>query len=265
MLVELKLFLLILYYVKMNKDKNICKGDNIMSLFDAIYKRKASRQFLDKPLEEKELNEMLETLKGFELLYSESPLEFRMVSHTKGLFNVDAPHYLIISGQGREYEQLNAGYVGERFVLWLHTKGIGSVWQGASKDAGEGRSKYDLIVIAFGKSEIPIERKLEEFKRKDINEITNIPDDECLKAVHVAPSGINIQPWYFEKVDNKIVVYEQKLKPPLSFLYKTTAVDMGIALCHYALACEHYNKLFSFKPVNGKSNKRGFKLFGELT
>lgn len=235
-----------------------------MDLFDAIYSRKATRNFTDEPFNNEELNEMLNTLKDFPLLYTGSPLEFRIVSHTKGLFNVRAPHYLVISGQGKKYEQLNAGYVGQRFVLWLHTKDIGSVWLGVSKDASKDRSKNDIIVIAFGKSLESIERLLEEFKRKDIDDITNISDDDCIRAVHLAPSGINLQPWYFEQDGDKITVYEQRLKPPLSFLYKTTEVDMGIALCHYALACEYYERYFSFKHLSGKSNKRGYKLFGEL-
>ncbi len=40
---------------------------------------------------------------------------------------------------------------------------------------------------------------------------------------------------------------------------------MGIALCHYALACEHYGRPFIFQRKNGVSDKKGYKLFGELT
>lgn len=236
-----------------------------MNLFDAISKRKSTRQYLDIPLEDKFLDEILETIKGYELLDKDSPLEFRIVSHTKGLFKIDAPHYLIISGKGKKNAQANAGFVGQRFVLWLHTKGIGSVWQGKAKDTGEKRSKNDLITIAFGNPKDSIEREISKFRRKDIDMITNISEDDCMKAVQLAPSGINLQPWYFEKRDEKIIVYEQKLKPHLALLYKTTAVDMGIALLHYKLASEEFNKPFSFEFISGKTDKKGYKLFGEIS
>lgn len=236
-----------------------------MNLYDAITTRKSTRKFTIKSLSDKELDEMIITLKKFDLLYSDIKLDYRIVSDTKGMFNVLAPHYLIISGQGKKYEKENAGFVGEKFVLWLHTKGIGSVWQGKSKDKGKGYSKNDIIVIAFGRAEVPIERELSQFKRKIIETITNTPDDDLMKAVHLAPSGMNLQPWYFEKRDNKIIVYKQKLKFPLSWLYKITAIDMGIALCHYAIASAHYKRAFTFKRESGKSNKKGFRLFGEIT
>ncbi|MDY0100847.1 MAG: nitroreductase family protein [Bacilli bacterium] len=236
-----------------------------MNLFNAITKRKSTRKFSDNPLSEKELDEMITTLKSFELLYTDIKLDYRIISNTKGIFNVRAPHYLIISGQGKKYEKENAGFIGEKFVLWLHTKGIGSVWQGKTKEKGKSHSKNDIIAIAFGKTEASIERKLSEFKRKKIETITNAPEDDLMKAVHLAPSGINFQPWFFEKRNNKIVVYEQKLKFPISFFYKITTIDIGIALCHYAVASEHYKKPFTFKRVSGKSNKKGFRLFGEIT
>lgn len=236
-----------------------------MNLYNAISKRKATRQYLDTPLDSKVLDGMIEKLKSFELLYLDSPLEFRVVNHTKGFFNVEAPHYLIISGKGSIHEKENAGFVGQRFVLWLHTIGIGSVWLGASKDKGKARSKNDIIVIAFGNAKVSIERELSEFKRKKIETITNIPEDDCIKAVHLAPSGMNQQPWYFEKRENKVIVYEQKLKAPLNLVYKSTLVDIGIALCHYKIVCEQLKKPFVFQFLSAKTDKKGFKLIGEIS
>ncbi len=238
-----------------------------MDLYNGITKRKASRDFTSEALDNKELDEMIKMLEGFELLHQGSSLKFRIVTKTKGMFNITAPHYLIISGKGKSKRLLNAnaGFVGQRFVLWLHTKDIGSVWLGKSKEKGEGYSKNDIVVIAFGKTKGSIKRKLSEFKRKDIEEITNTPEDEQIKMVHLAPSGINLQPWYFCNKDDKIIVYEQKMKFPLSFFYQITAIDMGIALCHYKIVCEYYNKPFLFRFIKGKSDKKGYRLFGKIT
>ncbi len=178
------------------------------------------------------------------------------------MFHVKAPHYLIISGQGKEGEQENAGFIGEQFGLWLNARELGSVFLGASKDASEGRKPSDMIVIAFGKPEGSPHREASEFKRKRISEITNAPGDACIKAVHLAPSGMNIQPWYFEKKNNRLLIYRQRLKPPMSLVYKLTKVDMGIALCHYALACRHFGKAFHFYAGGSAEVKKGYALFG---
>lgn len=236
-----------------------------MNLYEAITERKSTRTFIQEPLADEVLEKLLASLQSFPLLDENVILRFRFVRETKGLFNVIAPHYLIITGYGKKDEQVNAGFIGEQFVLYLHTQNIGAVWQGKSKEKGKGHSKHDIIVIAFGKTKAPLTRELTDFKRKEINEMTNYPDDECLKSVQLAPSGLNLQPWFFEKKKNKLIVYEQTLKPPLSLLYKTTAVDLGIALSHYAIACSYFKKPFSFKQLTGKSNKKGYKIFGEIT
>lgn len=76
---------------------------------------------------------------------------------------------------------------------------------------------------------------------------------------------MNIQPWYLEESGDRVLLYKQSLKPPLSLVYKKTEVDMGIALCHYALACRHFDKPFVFHRKEEETNKKGYRLFGELS
>lgn len=236
-----------------------------MNLFYEINKRKSCRKYKTTPLSDERLQEIESVIQSFSSLYSDRKLDFRFVRKTKGMFHVEAPHYLIISGQRKDGEQENAGFIYEQLVLWFSLNGIGCVWLGKSKDIKQGNKEKDIITIAFGEADEPIYRKESEFRRKSIELITNIPDDKCIHSILLAPSGMNLQPWYFEKKDNKIIVYEQILKPPLSFTYKLTNIDMGIALCHYALACEHYGKPFIFQRKEGESDKKGYKIFGELS
>ena len=236
-----------------------------MNLFYEINKRKSCRKYKTTPLSDERLQEIESVIQSFSSLYSDRKLDFRFVRKTKGMFHVEAPHYLIISGQRKDGEQENAGFIYEQLVLWFSLNGIGCVWLGKSKDIKQGNKEKDIITIAFGEADEPIYRKESEFRRKSIELITNIPDDKCIQSILLAPSGMNLQPWYFEKKDNKIIVYEQILKPPLSFTYKLTNIDMGIALCHYALACEHYGKPFIFQRKEGESDKKGYKIFGELS
>lgn len=233
-----------------------------MDLFDSIRRRKASRNYLADPLSEKQLEEIKTALNTFKPLYPDAPLNVRFAYETKGIFHVKAPHYLIISGQGKKGEEENAGFIGQQLMLWLDSHGLGGVWLGASRDATKERSHLDIIVLAFGKPQGSPHRTLSEFKRKPISAITNAPNDECIKAVHLAPSGLNLQPWYLEKTRDKLLFYRQLLKPPMSLAYKLTRVDMGIALCHYAVACGHFGKPFRFHAGGHAEAKRGYQYHG---
>ncbi len=233
-----------------------------MDLYPSISRRKACRKYVDQPLSEKQLEDIMGLFNSFEPLLPDVKLSYRLVSEAKGLFHVKAPHYLVISGEGKEGEDENAGFIGQQFMLWLDSQGLGGVWLGASKDATKGHSRSDIIVLAFGKPEGSARRTIDEFKRKDISEITNAPEDECIKAAHLAPSGMNLQPWYLEKTDDKVLFYRQVLKPPMSLAYKLTKVDMGILLCHYAVACKHYGRPFNFHAKENAKAKKGYKYYG---
>ena len=255
----------------MEADKSKLKADgsiiedgegNKMDLYDSISRRKACRNYLAEPLSEKQLEEIKTALNTFRPLLPDTPLNYRLASETKGLFHVKAPHYLIISGQGIKGEEENAGFIGQQLMLWLDSHELGGVWLGGSRDATKDRSSSDIIVLAFGKTEGSPHRTISEFKRKHISDITNSPNDECIKAVHLAPSGMNIQPWYLEKIGGKLLIYRQLLKPPMSLVYKLTRVDMGIALCHYAVACEHFGKPFHFHPGGNTEAKKGYQYLG---
>lgn len=197
------------------------------------------------PLPESILTEMEAAIAGFDRLYPDVCLEHRLIEKVKGKYLVDAPHYLMISGNGGAREEESAGFLYEQLILWLDAKGIGSVWLGGAIDAQKASRENDILAIGFGYSDKSIHRSVSEFKRKEITEITNTPDSFCIEAVHVAPSGMNSQAWYFEQEEKRVLVYESKLKPPLSLLYKHVHVDLGIALCHYALACKKCGQPFA--------------------
>jgi hypothetical protein len=239
------------------------EGDT-MDLFEAIKRRKSCRSYTGQPLDRERLEEIRGAIGGFEPLDPHVALEYRFATETKGLFKVEAPHYLIVSGQGKDGEPENAGFLYEQLILWLDARDIGSVWLGKAKDVEQNPKGKDIITIAFGQPKEAAHRGESEFKRKPIGEITNAPEDPCIQAVHLAPSGMNLQPWYWEKTDGKVLLYEQILRPPVSLAYNKTAVDMGIALCHYALACKHFDKPFAFQRRKDEGEKKGYRLFGEL-
>lgn len=235
-----------------------------MDLFESIFRRKSCRSYTKEPADKQLLEEISKAIEGFEPLYPDVKLSHRFVSQTKGLYNIQAPNYLVVSGTGDEREKESTGFLFEQLVLWFDAHDIGCVWLGEAKDALDS-GKNDIITIAFGMSDESVHREEAAFKRNDIEEITNAPQDDCIRAAHLAPSGMNTQPWYFEKQDDKILVFKKKLKPPVSLVYKKTDIDMGIALCHYAVACRHFNKPFDFQRKKMESAKKGYEFFGEIS
>lgn len=235
-----------------------------MDLYHSIGRRKSCRNYKQEPLAPSQLAEMKQALDSFEPLYPDAPIEYRLTSETKGMFQVKAPHYLVFSGRGEEGEQENAGFIGQQLMLWLDAHDLGGVWLGASKDATAQRTREDIIILAFGEPEGSPHRAVSEFRRKPISDITNAEEDECIKAVHLAPSGMNIQPWYLKKREDTVGLYRQILKPPMSLAYKLTRIDMGIALCHYAVACDHFGKPFRFRAGGKAEERKGYEFMGEV-
>lgn len=235
-----------------------------MDLFDYIYKRKSCRKYILEHLSSDVLKEIESKLENFELLFKDVPISYRFVSETKGMFHVLAPHYLVFSGVGKDGEQENVGFIGQQLMLWLNSQNIGGVWLGASRDISSDHSSSDIVIIAFGRSDESIFRDTSEFRRKDIAEISNIADNAFIQAAHLAPSGLNLQPWYFNKVDDKLLIYQEIIKPPKSLLYKLTKVDIGIVLAHLYITSKHLKKDFKFYTTDLNKDMKGYKYFGYI-
>ena len=232
------------------------------ALYESIFTRNACRRYEEAPLSSSFFDEMAAAIRSFGRLYKEDTLSYRIVTETKGLFHVKAPHYLIVSGEGNEGEEEAAGFLFQQLGLWLTSNGLGCVWLGATKD-GESRARSgDIITIAFGRPSDDPHRSRPRFKRKDPSVVTNDPSDSWIQAALLAPSGLNCQPWYFEKEEDQVLVYRQKLKAPLGLVYTLTPIDIGIALAHYMVACKNEGKSFTFLKSNDLPKKRGYYPFG---
>ena len=136
----------------------------------------------------------------------------------------------------------------QQMDLFLSARGIGSCWQGIPKPTKELLKSSNLefvIFIAFRQPSEQLHRTdVSEFKRKSLQEITNIKDaDVLLEAVRLAPSATNSQPWFFTG-DNKFMhVYSVKLGFIKSLIVKKyIPIDVGIAIYHLHVAAEHFGK-----------------------
>ena len=146
----------------------------------------------------------------------------------------------------------------------MYSIGLATRWLGGVK--GKEADPNHIIGIAFGTPAEPCTRKPDEFQRKPASEIAKGTDPR-LEAARLAPSGMNGQPWYFIVKDKSIhVYYKENLGGLIGKLYHLTDLDVGIALCHMAVASEHEGIAFKFNTGgnNTPTPPKGFTYIGTV-
>lgn len=131
--------------------------------------------------------------------------------------------------------RVNAGILGEAFVLEATAQGLGTCWVSGTYRRKQLRipmqeNETVLAVIAVGMPEKPL--KAPENRRRKLIEklISPIPADgmmlDAAKLVQIAPSAMNMQPWRMEAMPGALAVT----------VSDRALLDGGIALCHAELA-----------------------------
>ena len=126
-----------------------------MTLYEAIFRRKSIRKYRDTEIDPK----LLEKIEQ----YGEDAVGIRPEIRTKwkilkgsdkrlaGLFLVKAPYYVVLYSEICEDYRKNAGCLMEQLVLYLHTKGIGSCYQGGARVKHEDEKELEpVMIMAFG-------------------------------------------------------------------------------------------------------------------
>lgn len=224
------------------------------NFYEIIFKRKSVRRYDLKPLNIKVQREVEEFACEVESLYENIKTEIKIVSQgeASGLLSVKAPHYLILTSEKKEGYLTNAGYMLQQVDLFLSSKGIGSCYLGLTQPTKVIKKELELevvMILAFGNPSEAVHRcDVSEFKRKSLNEITNIEDyQQLLEPARLAPSATNSQPWYFTGENEKIHVFCIKSNLLKALVYdKLNKFDIGIALYHIAAAARNFGREFEF-------------------
>ncbi|NCB01736.1 MAG: nitroreductase [Spirochaetia bacterium] len=226
------------------------KGKRIM-LKDYIVKRKSTRKFDMKPLEEDVLHEIKEFATTMKPLYEHIKVEYSFLgeNEVKNILPVKAPHYIIISSESTEGYLTNVGFLLQQMDLYVSSKGLGSCYLGLAKPTEKADSELEFVIIlAFGNSLDSPYREESEFKRKPLTKISN-REDQRLEVVRLAPSSTNSQPWYVVSIGDVMHLYCVKLGLFKGMMYnKMNQIDMGIALAH--LYVSHTSTFSYFSEQN---------------
>lgn len=219
-----------------------------MNPYEAIYVRKSVREFQKKQITEEDRSQIVEYMNTLVPLVEDVRWQIQIAEDEKeffGLWKVKAPAYLVFSCEDTdEAAYCNAGYLLEQLLLYLHTMDIGSCYQGGLKwKKSPDNGMHVLMIVAIGYGEKDIDRKLQDFKRKPLNRIVKEREDyssdvlQILEAGRLAPSAMNMQPWSFVVYHNRIHVFVENGVLKKDVLH-TRLLDVGIAMCHMALAAE---------------------------
>ncbi|MDD1743932.1 MAG: hypothetical protein LUO85_04820 [Methanomassiliicoccales archaeon] len=211
-------------------------------LYEAMFRRKSVRKYAPGKLDQTVMEKVVAHLAELRPLFPEIRIELKVMTNqeVKGMFKVDAPHFLAFFSEVANESAINAGFMMQQMDLFFSANGIGSCWQGGPKPMKESMkvSKLEYVtMLAFGPPAEDIYRKsVAEFKREPLANISDVKGhDDLLEPARLAPSGANNQPWFFTGGNGSIHVSYAKSM----VVDRMNQISSGIALCHLWLAAVH--------------------------
>ena len=239
---------------------------------ESIHQRRSVRTYDGRELSLKDKDSLCTFMETIENPF-EIPVEFRLMSAKENGLTcpVVVGTDLYVGGKIKCVPNANIafGYSFEMLVLYAQSLGIGTVWLGGTMN----RPAYEKVMELEADEMMPCASALgypsekmslrEGMMRKAIKADERLPFEElffdgnfdtplkkvkagdlaeALEMVRLSPSAVNKQPWRVVVSDNTVHFY---LKRSKNFsggsALDMQKVDMGIALCHFALTAKDDN------------------------
>lgn len=234
----------------------------MQGLYDTILRRRSARKFTAKISESLKDNLNNFIVNSIDPLFNDIDYKIVIVdSEQVNSSKVQAPEYLLFYSKKSDRAKINAGYILQQLDLYLQAQGAGVCWLGMASPQVNKIGDLDyIIMLAIGITDKPMRESEDQFKRKSHNEIGNIQDTKVLNAVRLAPSAVNMQPWYYEQVDSTINVHLKRGLIMKLVLSSYDMIDLGISLCHCIVALRESNKKYDIIENNKKSIPISVKL-----
>ena len=226
-----------------------------MTLYETIFVRRSVRKYEDGELSDSELRALREFIRGTNRIKGTSA-RFEVVGReaVKGI----APHYVLAYCGSGDAECANVGFVLSNIDLYLQSRGFGSLFLGV-KTPVKSDPEF-CIMLAFGRTAEPLRSGGGDFERLAIEEISD-SDGSVARAVRLAPSAVNSQPWKLEFEEGRVAVsyFGRGLKKLL--LKRLNKIDVGIAARHAELAL--LNEGRTVRSVSPEASGKNFKVIIE--
>ena len=222
-----------------------------MNLYQMIFKRRSVRKYKKEAVPEQLQGDIENFFNQLSPLYPD--ISTRLVIRNnekgglsvKGMLKVDAPCYLVFYSEEKEGYLRNAGWLLEQMVLYMTGKGLGTCYLGDTQIGGEDPDGLkQVIVVAFGYPKSLLYRDPATAKRLSLKELCVYKEEpgenvkNILKAVRLAPSALNSQPWRFIVYRDRIYIFACREFLPVFRMRAMRDLGIGIMLSHLSLAAE---------------------------
>lgn len=251
-----------------------------MSIIETIQKRRSVRSYTGDYLTDEDAERIRNfisnrvevpfgTVLRIELIKTEIGSKPRKLG-TYGVVS-GAADFLAVAYENANMAEESLGYAFEQVILYCTQMGLGTCWMGGTFDhddfanainlrenevlpiispVGYQRDKKSFVDSIFGKMTHNVSR--ESFNTLFFNGSWDVPMGEndageyktVLEMVRLAPSARNKQPWRILYKDGVFHFYRH---PDMS---RFTRIDMGIAMCHFDMACKELGLKGTFDLKN---------------
>lgn len=237
-----------------------------MEMKDMIYRRRSVRSYREEPVDAALLAQIDDYVKTLQPL-PDTKVEARRISTAQARFlqKWKTPHAFVFFAEDTEQALVSVGFMFQQLDLYLQTLGLGACWVGLgwlNEDVPVPEGMRVAVMMPFGMPDaVPYRTYPQDFKRKSMAEITDMPDDR-LEVVRIAPSATNSQPWFITHDADTLHVYREKLGGiKQRTLGKMNPIDIGIALAHLYVTNPD---TFRFWRADTPPEKDGFLYMGSV-
>lgn len=266
-----------------------------MIMTNFLKNRKSVREFKNKKVDSKVLDEVKFYLNALEKEESNGNIKFNMYEYGEKLYNdlkgiggysgvmIESPHYIELELlNNQENSIIYGGYYMEKLISKLNNLGLDTCWvsiDGVDKETkkailGEsiGEVNY-LLAIGYSKPRNPFiaETFSERIGVEDLvfdgqvgkpmtmDDLENRGLSDLFYYVRFAPSAKNKQPWRFILDDNKVtLLLENKLGEDLNLM------DAGIIMYYFEALAETIGIKSKWDLLKETPNNEDYKYIAEL-
>ena len=234
-----------------------------------IRSRRSVRTYDGKEVSTEDLDKLSSFMSRIDNPY-EIPVEFKMLNAKDQKLSCPVVGgtnlYVGVKAKRMPHIEEAVGYSMEKLVLYAQSLGIGTVWIGGTMDRsaferamelGEDELMPCISPLGYPAKKMSVK---ESMMRKAVKADKRLPFEELfydgsfdvpmteakagrlekvLKMVQLAPSAVNKQPWRVVVSQNAAHFYLKRNKGFISdAVGDVQKIDLGIALCHFALVAE---------------------------
>ena len=208
-----------------------------MCIADMIPRRRSVRAYKAEVIAPTVLDELRAYMEGLVPLIPGAKVVGRIIpmEHGNYLQKWKTPHFIAIFSDGSDAGLLNVGFMYQQLDLYAQSRGLGTCWVGLGsltdrEPVPEGMKL--AVMMAIGIPDDVPERTARDFKRKPMEELSDLPDPR-LEPLRLAPSATNSQPWFVTHDGEMLHIWREELGVIKQRTHgRMNKIDMGIGLCH---------------------------------